>query len=76
MRSVVHNCLIHGFSTQYERAGMSSAAGLLSHVRGKLAYFKQVDPVKAQRLKDRFDLAVQIHKGKGDISEDEVSFDK
>jgi len=75
IRSIVHNCLIHGFSSQYERAEMKSAAGLLSHVRGKLAYFKQVDPVKAQRLKDYFDLAVQIHKGTGDIKEDEVSFD-
>ena len=75
IRSIVHNCVLHGFSSQYERACMGSAAGLMSHVRGKLAYFKQVDPIKAQRLKDRYDLACQIHKSGSDAGIDEVVFD-
>lgn len=74
MRSVIHNCLVHGFDTQYERAGINSTAGLKSHIRGKLAYFKQVDAVKAQRLKDNFDLACQIHTKDG-AEADEVRFD-
>lgn len=76
LRSIIHNCLIQGFSSQYERACMGSASGLMAHIRGKLAYFKQVDPVKAQRLKDRYDLACQIHKSKHDLDENEVSFDE
>ena len=72
VRSIIHNCLIDGFENQHQRAGMHSVAGLKSHLHGKLAFFKQVDPIKAQRLKDQFDLACQIHT---DAKEHEVSFD-
>ena len=72
VRSIVHNCLVDGFENQYKRAGMKSAAGLKTHIRGKLAFFKQVDPTKSQRLKDQFDLACQVHASKKD---NEVRFD-
>jgi RNA-directed DNA polymerase len=72
VRSIVHNCLVDGFENQYKRAGMKSAAGLRTHIRGKLAFFKQVDPTKSQRLKDQFDLACQVHASKKD---NEVRFD-
>lgn len=71
-RSIIHNCLVDGFDNQYKRAGMNSVSGLKAHLRGKLAFFKQVDPIKAQRLKDQFDLACQAH---ADVKEDEVRFD-
>jgi len=71
-RSIIHNCLVDGFENQYKRAGMNSISGLKAHLRGKLAFFKQVDPVKAQRLKDQFDLACQTH---ADVKENEVRFD-
>ena len=71
-RSIIHNCLVDGFDNQYERAGMKSVSGLKSHIRGKLAFFQQVDKVKAQRLKDQFDLACQMH---ADVKDDEVRFD-
>ncbi len=71
-RSIIHNCLIDGFKNQFERAGKKSVAGLKSHLRGKLAFFQQVDVVKAQRLKDQFDLACQTHT---DNKENEVVFD-
>lgn len=71
-RSIIHNCLVDGFDNQFERAGMNSVSGLKSHLRGKLAFFKQVDPIKAQRLKDQFDLACQVH---ADVQDDEVRFD-
>ena len=71
-RSIIHNCLVDGFDNQFERAGMNSASGLKSHLRGKLAFFRQVDPIKAQRLKDQFDLACQVH---ADVQDNEVRFD-
>lgn len=73
VRSIIHNCLVDGFEKQYARAGMSSAGALKMHLQGKLAYFQQVDPLKAQRLKDRFDLACQIH---DNVTDNEVSFDE
>jgi len=72
VRSLIHNCLVHGFDTQFERAGVSGVSQLKSHIRGKLAFFKQVDEIKAQRLKDQYDLACQVH---NDVKDNEVSFD-
>jgi len=72
VRSLVHNCLMHGFKTQYSRAEKKSTLSLKSHIRGKLAFFKNIDHAKAQRLQDKFDLACQIHK---DEKENEVQFD-
>jgi len=71
VRSLIHNCLMHGFKTQYSRADAKSTISLKSHIRGKLAFFKNVDAVKAQRLKDKFDIACEIYK---DSKEDEVQF--
>ena len=75
VRSIIHNCFVHGFDNQYERAELSSVAGLKSHIRGKLAYYKNIDPIKTQRLKDKFDLACQIHH-KPNMAENEVRFDE
>lgn len=72
LRSIVHNCLVHGFKSQFQRAGMKSVAGFKSHIRGKLAFFKQVDKTKAARLKDKFELACAAHTND---KENEVSFD-
>lgn len=71
LRCLVHNCLMHGFKSQYARAGQTSAAGLKSHIRGQLSYLKQIDENKAARLKEKFELASEIHDNK---DEEEISF--
>lgn len=72
LRCLVHNCLMHGFHSQYERAGQTNAAGLKSHIRGRLSYLKQIDAKKAEKLKESFDLASEIHSSK---DEEEIRFD-
>ncbi len=71
LRCLIHNCFMHGFESQYKRAGQTSAAGLRSHIRGKLSYLKQIDTSKAERLKEKFDLAEEVY---NDPNEEEVSF--
>jgi len=61
VRSLVHNCYVHGFDSQYARAGSRSAEALKSHIRGKLNFFKQVDEEKSQRLFEKFEKACEIH---------------
>lgn len=61
IRSLVHNCFVHGFESQYKRAGAKSASALKTHIRGKLNFFKQVDEEKTQRLFEKFEKAVEIH---------------
>jgi retron-type reverse transcriptase len=70
LRCLIHNCLMHGFESQYKRAGQSSANGLKSHIRGKLSFLKQIDEAKSNKLKTKFEIAEEIHKS----PEEEVSF--
>lgn len=71
LRSLIHNCFVHGFDTQFERAGLKTAAALKSHIRGKLSFFKQIDETKAERLEDKYEQACGIHAK----DENEVSFE-
>jgi len=66
LRCLIHNCLMHGFESQYKRAGQMSADGLRSHVRGKLSYLKQIDSKKAACLKEKFDIAEEANKNSGE----------
>jgi hypothetical protein len=61
MRAVVHNCLAHGFDSQKERMHMGSSEQLAIFIRGKIAYFNQVEPGKAAELNDLFAKACEIH---------------
>ena len=63
LRCWIHNCLVHGFESQYRRAGQLSAGMLESHVRGKLSYLHQIDPVRIDQLTEKFDLACKVHNG-------------
>jgi RNA-directed DNA polymerase len=71
LRCLVHNCLMHGFESQYKRAGQSSANGLKSHIRGKLSFLKQIDEDKSDKLRKKFEIAEEIHSK----PEEEVSFE-
>lgn len=71
LRCLIHNCLMHGFESQYKRAGQHSAGALYSHIRGKLSYLKQIDTAKAEKLREKFCLAEEIHRS---ADEEEISF--
>ena len=71
LRCLIHNCLMHGFNSQYRRAGQQSAAGLQSHIRGKLSYLKQVDATKAENLRLKFEVAEEAY---SDSKEEEIYF--
>jgi retron-type reverse transcriptase len=70
LRCLIHNCFMHGFESQYARAGQSSASGLKSHIRGKLSFLKQIDEEKANRLKIKFEQAEAAHSA----IDEEISF--
>jgi len=61
IRCLIHNCVMHGFESQYARAGQSSANGLRSHIRGKLSFLSQIDAKKSERLRAKFEIAEEIH---------------
>lgn len=71
LRCLIHNCMVHGFESQYSRAGQSSANGLRSHIRGKLSFLKQIDETKSNKLRTKFEIAEEIHSK----PEEEVSFE-
>ena len=70
-KAIIHNCMINGFSTQFEKAKKKNAGLLVSHIRGKLSFFKQIDKRKAEKLKRKFDIALEMH---ADEVKDEVDF--
>ena len=61
VKAIIHNCLMHGFTSQYTRAKQSNVGALVSHIRGKLAFFKQVDAKRAEPLQDKFNTALEMH---------------
>ncbi len=63
LRAIVHNCAVHGFDTQYQRAGQFSAEAMVTWLRGKINWVKQINTVKGQKLLDEFNLAVAAHEG-------------
>lgn len=62
LRCLIHNCMIHGFHTQIDRAEKPSVDALKTHIRGKLSYLSQVAPAKAEALTEKFELAQKVHK--------------
>jgi len=51
LKAVLHNCVVHGPRTQ-NREGHPDFRG---HLAGRLGWFEAVDPVRARRLRERFD---------------------
>lgn len=64
LRCLIHNCLTHGFESQHKRAGQPSAGLLKSHIKGKLSYLHQIDPVRIERLTEKFVLACEVDEKK------------
>jgi hypothetical protein len=50
LRALVHNCLVEGIETQYQRSGFDNPEQLLHWLRGKVAYVRHVDPRKGSNL--------------------------
>lgn len=70
-KAMIHNCLVNGFVSQFKRAKKKSAAALVSHIRGKISYFKSIDRYKAEKLRRVFDIALEVH---AEETKDEVDF--
>lgn len=61
IRCMIHNCMMHGFESQLTRAGKETVPQLISYIRGKISYFKQIDEAKASSLRTKLEGAVQMH---------------
>jgi hypothetical protein len=61
MRSLLHNCVAHGFESQVTRAKKDNVFHLHNWIRGKLAYYTMIAPAKAQHLKVIYDHARAQH---------------
>ena len=57
LRSLTHNCMRHGFESQFERAGFDSVDELTDWLRGTLLWVKQINPEKGARLIQMFEAA-------------------
>jgi hypothetical protein len=57
-RAIIHNCLLRGFEENAVRYGFDPVEGFADHLRGKVAYFMQVNPLRACHLKADLDLAL------------------
>jgi len=60
VRAITHNCLVHGFDSQAERAGQPSGGALLTWLRGKINYISQINPYKGEKLMLEFKPAVAL----------------
>ena len=59
IRAIVHNCKVHGFDSQFQRAGKSSSGELIYWLRGKINWLCQLNPNRGAKLKHKFDAACQ-----------------
>jgi hypothetical protein len=50
LRAIVHNCLVYGLDTQYQKAGFENPEQLLLWLKGKVSYVRHVDPRKGANL--------------------------
>jgi len=57
VRAIVHNCLTQGLETQVERAHRKDPDDLIHFLRGKIAFFSQVIPEKAEKINAEFQVA-------------------
>lgn len=71
VRCLIHNCMMHGFESQLQRAEKGTIPELMMYIAGKLAYFKQIDETKANRLQDNYEVALQLY---GSPPADEANF--
>ena len=60
-RAIIHNCLLRGFEENAARYGFDPVAAFPDHLRGKVAYFMQVNPARAAHLKAELEQAMAQH---------------
>ena len=68
LRAITHNCATHGFESQYKRAGQESAEAMITWLRGKINWVKQINPDRGQKLLNELDVAIAIHKENSDAT--------
>jgi len=60
-RAIIHNCLLRGFEENAVRYGFDPVEAFADHLRGKVAYFMQVNPARAVHLKTELEQAMAQH---------------
>jgi retron-type reverse transcriptase len=60
-RSLLWNCIHHGFEPNSVRYGWDEPTSFPSHLQGKVSYFKSIDASKAAKLDALLQLAIQKH---------------
>jgi hypothetical protein len=66
LRAITHNCLVHGFESQFKRANQFSADGMVTWLRGKINWVGQINPDKGEKLLNEFEMAVALHERSDD----------
>lgn len=61
LRAIVYNCKVHGFETQYQRAGKDDVDSFVAWLRGKINWVNQINPDKGAKLLLEFDAAQALH---------------
>jgi RNA-directed DNA polymerase len=57
-RAILHNCMQHGFEPNEARYSWDGLGSFKEHLRGKISYFKSIDPEKGAKLEEAFNAAV------------------
>ena len=60
VKAMLHNSLVQGVDTQYERAGKKSPEEYLQYLRGKVAFIRQVNPERGDKLRVKLDAATTL----------------
>lgn len=71
LRSLLHNCILHGFESQVTRAKKESVHALRGWIVGQFAYLQNIDSDKVGKLKLMYEHALRLHSN----PEGEASFD-
>lgn len=64
MRSMIHNCIRHGFDSQAERAKKESGGQLIAYLEGRIAYMSMIAPERAAKLRTMLNFALQRREAK------------
>ena len=67
LRAITHNCVTHGFESQYQRAGQETTESMVTWLRGMINWVNQINPERGQKLLNEFSAAIAIHKEKSNV---------
>lgn len=70
LRAILHNCRVHGFDTQYTKAGKKSVEELKTYLTGTINWVAQIDATKGASFQAAYDraLAAEELKQQGEMN--------